>query len=67
MFMKRGMENMGVDAGDIDFAIMDYAKECDERFAVMPEDELDQLMFNRMLESLLGERLDEKIDPETAA
>jgi hypothetical protein len=46
---------------------MDYAKECDERFAVMPEDELDQLMFNRMLESLLGERLDEKIDPETAA
>ena len=67
MFMKRGMENMGVDAGDIAFAIMDYAKECDERFAVMPEDELDQLMFNRMLESLLGERLDEKIDPETAA
>lgn len=67
MFMKRGMEGMGVDAGDIAFAIMDYARECDERFQSMPEEELDEMIFNRVLEALLGDRIEDKIDPETAA
>ena len=67
MFMKRGMEGMGVDAGDIAFAIMDYARECDERFQSMPEEELDEMIFNRLLEALLGDRIEDKIDPETAA
>lgn len=63
MFVKRGMEKMGVDPGDVAFAIMDYAKECDERYMNMLEDEFDQMVFNRILEELLG---DEEFDENAA-
>ena len=67
MFMKRGMENMGVDAYGIACAIMDSAREYDEKYSNMPDDEFDKALFDRMLERLLGEPVDEDIDPETAA
>jgi hypothetical protein len=33
----------------------------------MSEEELDEMIFNRVLEALLGDRIEDKIDPETAA
>jgi hypothetical protein len=33
----------------------------------MPDDEFDKALFDRMLERLLGEPVNEDIDPETAA
>ena len=67
MFMKRGMENMGVDAYGIACAIMDSAREYDEKYSNMPDDEFDKALFDRMLERLLGEPVDKDIDPDTAA
>ena len=67
MFMKRGMEIMGVDPYSIACAIMDSAREYDEKYSGMPDDEFDKALFDRMLERLLGEPVDEEIDPETAA
>lgn len=55
MFIKRGMEEVGIDPTDIAFAITDSAKEFDERFMKMPQDEFDEYMFNKILGRLLGE------------
>lgn len=59
MFVKRGMIYAGVDPDDIAMAISDTAKEYNERFMKMPEDELLEMMHMRVMEKLKEDLLKE--------